>query len=395
VIEPHKSGLLDRAVSPWPLLAGVVLAFLGCCLAGRLLSQCNRLKHFVRFHSYLNCQTLYYPTAAQVRALARDQLDPKKIVVIVGGNSLLQGCGQSASHIWSRHLQTLLGEEYQVLNLALPGAWAMDFSTPAAEMLANDFPKLIFITNTWAGSSTAEPDGQLMHRSFFLDVRAKGLLEPCPERDARLDELARERKDASSREVQHQILLDSKLNFRDFWNAFTHDWCSTVWCAPLAPQWPSPRKAFPDPNYDLPAADEAFFRTESKTHLPDIRARVNGTNALVEGEPQPAYELEQHLRLCFPPRARRRTLMLLNQVCPYYVKRLTPEECHIYRTSFPATIRIYEKVGMHALEVCRDLPTRCYFDHVHITAEGGRQLAEEVAPVVRALARELGYTGRH
>jgi len=114
-------------VSGWPLLAGVVFAFVGCCVAGRLLSQRNPYKWFTRFHAYIHPTTYVYPTASQVRVLARERLDPNKIAVIVGGNSILHGHGQRVEHVWTRRLQKLLGDDYCVLNLAVFSAEPAEF----------------------------------------------------------------------------------------------------------------------------------------------------------------------------------------------------------------------------------------------------------------------------
>src|SRR5260370_174476 len=76
VKELRAPGFLDRVVSAGPLLAGVIFSFLGCCLVGRFVSQKNPYKWFTRFHRYVHPETHVYPTASQVRALARERLDP-------------------------------------------------------------------------------------------------------------------------------------------------------------------------------------------------------------------------------------------------------------------------------------------------------------------------------
>src|SRR5204863_7293825 len=113
------------------LLLGVVAAFLGCCLAGRLASRRNHVDQFQRYHAFTSPQTLYYPPARAVRALARSRLDPNKVVVVVGGNSIMQGFSQAPDEVWTRRLQEQLGDEYQVLNLALPGCTVVEFGTTA------------------------------------------------------------------------------------------------------------------------------------------------------------------------------------------------------------------------------------------------------------------------
>src|SRR5205823_5314214 len=74
VAEEGRARVLGLCVVPGPFLVGVVLAFLGCCALGRLVSRHNPYKWFVRFHRYIHPETLLYPTASQVRALARERL---------------------------------------------------------------------------------------------------------------------------------------------------------------------------------------------------------------------------------------------------------------------------------------------------------------------------------
>ena len=62
--------------------------------AGYLAGRRNCYQDFERFHNYINIGTLYYPTASQVRSLGKAMLDPDKIIVVVGGSSILHGSGQ-------------------------------------------------------------------------------------------------------------------------------------------------------------------------------------------------------------------------------------------------------------------------------------------------------------
>jgi hypothetical protein len=99
--------------------------------------------------------------------------------------------------------------------------------------------------------------------------------------------------------------------------------------------------------------------------------------------------VERHLSTCLPAQFHGRTLVLIPHASPYYVGQLTPEERRVFRALYPATIRAFARAGVSAAEVGRDLATRHYFDGWHPSEEGGRRLAEEVAPLVRALARRL------
>ena len=95
----------EKLLAPRALFAGIAVAFISCCVAGHLASRHNYLPHFERFHRLLSPESLYYPTARQVRALGRAQLDPNKIVVVVGGSSIMHGTCQRVDHVWTKRLQ--------------------------------------------------------------------------------------------------------------------------------------------------------------------------------------------------------------------------------------------------------------------------------------------------
>ena len=102
----HNDDLLigARHLAPHALFAGMAISFLGCCLAGYVASHHNPFAHVERFHLYLTPESLFYPTASQVRELARSELQREKIAVIIGGSSRLHGTGQPLHSVWTRRL---------------------------------------------------------------------------------------------------------------------------------------------------------------------------------------------------------------------------------------------------------------------------------------------------
>src|SRR6476619_494666 len=85
---------LETLLAPNALLAGVVVAFLGCCAAGHRAASRNYLESFARFHVMIAPDSYFYPTIRQVRQVARATLDPAKIAVVIGGSSIMHGTGQ-------------------------------------------------------------------------------------------------------------------------------------------------------------------------------------------------------------------------------------------------------------------------------------------------------------
>jgi hypothetical protein len=78
---------------------------------------------------------------------------------------------------------------------------------------------------------------------------------------------------------------------------------------------------------------------------------------------------------------------------PYCVNRLDSAEQAHYRAIFPSFLPQIERLGFSVLDLSDSdgWAVNDFIDHVHLSAQGGRRLAELVAPKVRQMARELGY----
>ncbi|MBI1915736.1 MAG: hypothetical protein HYS12_13535 [Planctomycetes bacterium] len=404
--EPRPPGLLDRAVSTWPLLAGVVFAFLGCCLAGRLVSQRNPYKWFTRFHRYVHPETHVYPTASQVRSLARQRLDPKKVAVIVGGNSILHGVGQRVQHVWTRRLQKLLGDDYCVLNLAVFSAEPAEFGAIVAEALDGEYRKMIFLTAFGSGKGTGTPDGTL-YRYFYYDALYKGMLPADAQRDAHLAALNEERtktEGEKSVELRRGRHLDSALYFEDLWTTCTLKWFNTTWSPLLVAGVTAPHLVYADIGGPLevshPPAERERARRIVRGFAESLGPLVFGPSLPPRGQrkglrPDPTQSpLVRDLETCFPAPTRRRTLILVTHDSPFYVNELAPAAREEYAWAVAKAAEVLEAAGYGALDVCGDFAVRDFDDQLHLSESGGNKLADRVAPKIRAMARRLGYLGQ-
>jgi hypothetical protein len=389
---------LSRLIRPWPVILGTVVSFLACCVAGRIVSDRNYYRDFQRFHPSINYLTLHNPTVSKVRALARSRLDRDRIAVVVGGNSVLYGSGSGGGIVWTERLQELLGEDYKVINLAMCGAACPEFGGTAAEVLSRDFPRLIFISNLWAdpGMGAADPDGRPFIRYFYWDAYYHGWLLDDPERVALLASLSRD-KDPAFPELRAQLLQDRVLSFRDLWVTLEYTHFSTTWCPRLGSPWTQPRKNYSVANVpDPPSAPREVLDQVAPAELKALRDSIQANKAnmaaLAQAGHSPTANLEVTIRGCFPEPCRRRTLILVSLHNPYYLNQLEPAERADYFTLADQAVQALQRCGFAALQVGRGFPVEWYFDTVHLNTEGGRRMAEAVAPQVRQLARKLGYT---
>ncbi len=393
----------DKLIAPWVLFLGAVAGFGVCCALGFLASRQNQIQHFERFHHFLTPLTQFYPTACQVRELARASLDPNKIVVIVGGDSVLQGYGQSRPHVWTRKLQALLGGRYQVINFGLLCGRTGEFGATAAEFLCRDFPKLILVTNQSVGTINQDPDG-LLFKYFFWDAYSKGLLLANPDRDARLREMEAEPdpeaacpgpgpkaapttrlKGERLAELRAEMALDSALHFTDLWNTIGYRHFFTVWTALTRDSFTRPRRRYADDGVDLPPAPAAFV-ADRVAYMHDVFKAVSSSgNAWWD-------LLERSTRATFPKALRPRTLILVTWFHPACYAGMTPlDRAHYVRISRGMADHI-RKVGCSAVEAGKDFAATDYADNCHLVESGAAKLAGRVAPQVRDIARRLGYT---
>ena len=373
-----------------PFLAGSLCAFLGCCLAGWLMGHSNIYRDFVRFHTHISPQSQYFPTACQVRALGRSRLDPDKVSVIIGGNSIL--FGHNPSELWTKHLQAILGDRFEVINFAIPAALPAEFGEVAAEMLERDHPKLLFVTI--AGSSTCPtiPDGGF-YRYFYWDAYYKGLIPHDARRAARLDREVKEREKEGQAfaELQRGMRLDASLRFQDCWTTVAHEHFCTVWTPATSGHFTRPRKKYTEGDCAEPPLGQRYPAGANERAMYIVRNLIRSGSVLLEEETPDGCLLVHLIRNSFPEPTRRRTLLLLPHDSPHYVGQLASAERAAYNRVFPAFVSVLEAEGVSALEVGANYTELDYLDCSHFSDRGGRCLATDVAPKLRAMAEQLGY----
>jgi hypothetical protein len=397
-----------RLLSPSAVFAGVAVSFVGCCLAGYLASRYNPFRNVERFHALLTPESQFYPTASQVRQMLRSLLGPDDVAVLVSGSSHMHGSGQTAPGLWTRRLQDELGPRFKVINLALRGGSAVELGCTAAEMICREHPRLIVVTEAWAGTIVGQPDGSA-YRYFYWDAYYKRRLLPDPERELWLrgsvhDEDARERAagqlTGGYAELRRRMRLDSKLYFTDLWNRVAYDYLFTVWTPhsqhpftrprrslddtepgplPLARRFPTPRMA-----QDLSILRGLFIH--------DTPAR-DETSARLDDPQSPRWiTYRRLLRALFPAPLRDRLVVLVSSHSRYHREQLPSAEQAEYSQVCRGTVRATEAEGVAALaEEYEGLAEEDYADLQHLSPSGGAKVAVRVAAKVRERARALGY----
>jgi len=372
-----KSG---RILAPRALFLGFSVAFLACCLAGYLFSKASLVRGFVRFHRNINPETSFYPTPDQVVNTVRKQTSPDKITVIVGGNSILFGTGQSEQGLWSSLLQELLGDEFRVINLGLPSAFPFEFAGTTAEILAKNHPRLIYVTYTSACSTTGQFDQT--YRYFVWYARERGLLGRDPGRAVWMREVHQtHQKTDSWREFRRRTAVDRWCYCSDLWTTLSYHQFSTVWSYLLGTRFTAARKNFPDPDPGSSATQPSSAEQDQfeMNYLREVSQR--------EDTEQSAANL---VKFC-PAVLKDRTVFLVVREHPALIRRLDDECRSKYEGYQGKMAAALHRLGFQAVNVTQNYPDHYFLDRCHLTEPGGHRLAEEAAPAIREHARRLGY----
>jgi lysophospholipase L1-like esterase len=389
---PSLEERLRLLLAPRVFFLGILLGLTLCGVAGRKAANFFGFHNFQRFHSAINPSGHYYPTALQVRALARRELPRDKIAVIVGGSSVMEGIGQPVEELWTRTLQARLGDEYRVLNLAARGGAPNEYGQLAAEMLCRDHPRVIYVCDCLLHTYANAPDGnRVVYRYFFQDARARDLLLPFPERDAALAALAAERK---AKDNFGELLLQSGANrwlsFNDLWHVVAYEACFTLWLPrDRGHPWQA-RKYQPDDPSKLSAFQPGneFY----KSYLGDVVSYVRGVVAPIPEEGWTAFTLTVHRAV--PEPLRPKTLAVVNRCTPAALRQLAQENPGFaakYDQKLQDVVGHLRSSGLKAVVGCTTLDVRDFVDDLHLSSSGGAKLADELAPVIRDMARHLGY----
>jgi lysophospholipase L1-like esterase len=390
-----------RVFRPLTLLLGVLLGFIALAWAGRTVTRESWYRDFARFHPLISPDSHYQPTVAEMCAIVRAQCRADQVLVVVGGNSIFQGVGQPVEKLWTRRLQELLGDGYAVVNLAFRGSSPTDGGALVAEALRREFPRQIYLANV-PPFTAASPIGSIDYRFMLFDAHYKGLLIRNADRDAAIaDYLAHPDRYPAAREQSLAGRADAWLHFRALWNWFSSTRVFTF-PTPLTQDLNrafQPRQAFVDrePDFEtIPWAERFPARSLAKemeitrnTSIKYYNPTADGGWALIDFEQQ---QFRNFALAAFPERLRTRTLIVVSRNSPYYVRQLSATEQVRDDLAYRDTVAAWRALGFPATEYGADFSPEDFGDRTHLTASGGRKLAEIVAPEIRRVASQLGFT---
>ncbi|MDY3551792.1 hypothetical protein R5W24_000871 [Gemmata sp. JC717] len=391
---------------PLPVLLGLAVGFLGCCVAGRVAARQQPFKNFVRFHPGIAPESHYYPTYSQTLNLARQHVKPDTTLVIVGGNSVLHGVGQRPAHVWTKRLQELLGDRYVVLNLAMRAQWPNEVGGLIAERLAADGVPVVYVTIgtenvgwgcDWAGGT---------YPYFFWDAYGKGAVPADPRREQWLehefydrfgdepaDPAARRRRAAwrdQVREERHRGTVDGVAYAADLWTYVADRYRGTIWTPMKYPKFWAPHRTLTDSDPGATIPFEAYNGPAQEPFELNHMRHVAGSpiaRELLQGRGQDA--VGDQFGMYLADALRDRTLYVLRMEGAYFRNRLAPDDRATYEAVYRRLRDAVRGAGLNVELVGERYEERDYFDRAHLSESGGRKLAADLAPAVRAMSAKL------
>ncbi len=391
---------LRSSFAPKTLLLGVAVGFVGLCLLGRRAAHIDVHKNYSRFTQYTSPESKYYPTVNEMISIVRSRIKPGQILVVVGGNSVLRGVAQLPDQLWSKRLQENLGDGYCVVNFAFNSSLITDGASVLAEALHKDYPRQIYIANA-APTQPPTPGGSNVYRWMYWDAHYKGLLvDDAPRDQAIAENITKFYFKDGIQELRIAAWLDSWCYFNDFWNDVSYQHFSTVWgtLTPGLTRFLEPRKNFPDPDPDgsLFPYEVRYPASTLEGEMINVRGcSIYAFNKDAAGIWQPYAPVWDNfnagIKNVFPPALKKRTLILMSQNSPYYLRRLTEEERYRDKITYEMAVQKWKEGGYDSIEYGSDFTPDDYFDRIHLTRFGAAKLAKIVATKVNAMSVELGY----
>lgn len=376
-------------ISSWCLLGGILTGFLLASWEGHRASTYSKPANFQRFHQRISPDTLYYPPYRMLENLALARWRPGKTVVIIGGNSILNGISQPQDEVWSVHLQEQLGESYVVVNLAFRGAFAAQGGALVAEaLLQRDIP-FIYIANTSPVSGGGRAVGGA-YGYFYWQALYQRRLSPFPERQADIHRWLESLPPKEREQQQEERLggiLEAFFRHQSLWHHVGYRHFFTVWNVLLLQNPWVPRASLPDNElYSPPLPDR--FKSNVEQEMAIVR---NFTGNLSERDARGQWRLTEPVRqqltanidAAFTRELRPHMLMLLSQNAPYYRDQLTPLERMRDDQIYDACARLWQDRGIGCIVAGRDFEPIDYNDRTHLSTDGGRKLAALVAENIR------------
>jgi hypothetical protein len=393
----RSQGVKDWLLALRPVAYGLAAFLLLCASAGRTIARHEHFSHFDHFITLIQPQTQYYPNISEIMRTAFKLAPKDKILVVIGGNSVFRGTGQSIEDLWSKRLQDELGDKYAVVNLAIDQAGMESFTGVAFRALEAYYPRSVYVGTLDVRGFDAL-DGLETYKYLYWDAYYKGILPVDQDERVKASRLRwQEMQTLSGLEMHAYAILDGIFYFSSVKNYLSYHVISPDWTAVIG--WPFMRREWyregHDPNIAL--IQQQVAADKEREALMTTRFTSFGSS-LVEmstGHPELRPEFAKTVAASFDsffPRAERdRVIGVITAPNPHNLALVSPVTRQSLSTINERVLGIFQSLGYQGMIAGVDYLPEDFVDQGHLMASGGRKLADHVAAAVRQVAGQKGY----
>lgn len=378
-------------LSSWALLVGIMVGFVSATIEGHRAADYSKPLRFQRFHQRISPDALFYPPYAMLQSLALSRWSPGQTLVIIGGNSIMNGVGQPLDVLWSIRLQERLGPAFHVVNLAFRSGYPAHAGALVAEHLIRQGYPVVYVTNTnptaGAGVSAKPPYGYL-----YWQARAQGEVAPYGPRDAAVQSWLASLDQAQRHEVMEERIsasLEAWTRHQSLWHHIAYRHFFSVWSPLMAHRFWQPRATVPDFEPPAPPLHERYKApleyemnmVRGYSYMSGVHTN-DGTWAFSESAAQ---NLREEINAAFPSLIRPHMLVLLDENSPYYRDQLAADEQARNDAVYAGCAAIWEAMGIKCIVTGRGFTAMDYIDRSHLSGDGGEKLASLVASQIQTI----------
>ena len=385
-----------QRLSPIWVFIGILLGFSLMVLAGHWAGKQNLFIAYERNYPLISPEGSFYPSLNNLTELVSHAASKRKILVLVGGDSVLLGVGQKKEQLWTKELQRLLGPDFTVVNLAFRGAYVTDMGALVAQILSQKYTRLIYVANEQAPMRMAPSAGSTTYEYLFWQAWASGGLFKITPGFEKGDAVIANHGGELLSEASLRGYFDYWSHASDLWNYIGYNHVFTVFNFLKYPpeRFFEARRDSKDETPDLSPIPERFTFLEQSMQI--IRTFFH---FCVEKDAKGEFRINSAVsdafirdaRVAFPDAFKPRTLILLAYNAPFYSNQLSKDEHAAYEFAFSQGKSWLQKAGYHSVLIGPGLTDEDFADRVHLAASGGQKMAREIAPEIRAMAAQLGY----
>lgn len=187
--------------------------------------------------------------------------------------------------------------------------------------------------------------------------------------------------------------LDSTLRFQDLWTYVAYEYAFTVWTFQRFNMFTAARRGHAE---EL-MSHETFAKIQRDVRANKTRqaGAVNELRHIIQSRQNTGMDaflagVRDGYDRAFAARWRPRVLAFTLRVNPFYFTA-APELLKPYAAIEGGIVNLLRELGYNAVSIGADWSWDDFVDEGHLMPAGGRRLATELAPEIRAIAARLGY----